>query len=90
MWWWWFSAKSSLPLCDSMDYGLSGSSVHGIFQARIQEWVAISFSPGDLLGPGIEPASPAYQADSLPLSHQGNPIGVCMCVYVWAPSTVKA
>ena len=31
-------------LCDSMDYSSPGSSVHGIFQARIQEWVAIPFS----------------------------------------------
>ena len=30
-------------------------------------------SPGDLPNPGIEPASPALQADSLPLSHQGSP-----------------
>ena len=34
------------------------SSVHGILQARILEWVAISFSR-DLPDPGIEPASPA-------------------------------
>ena len=27
-----------------MDYSLSGSSVHGIFQARVLEWIAISFS----------------------------------------------
>ena len=31
-------------LCDPMDCSLSGSSVHGIFQVRILEWVAISFS----------------------------------------------
>ena len=31
-------------LCDPMDYSLPGFSVHGIFQARILEWVAISFS----------------------------------------------
>ena len=31
-------------LCDSMDCSLPGSSAHGIFQARILEWVAISFS----------------------------------------------
>ena len=31
-------------LCDPMDYSLPGSSIHGIFQARILEWVAISFS----------------------------------------------
>ena len=31
---------------NSMDYSPPGSSVHGIFQARIPEWVAISFSKG--------------------------------------------
>ena len=30
-------------LCDPMDYSLPGSSVHGIFQARLLEWVAIAF-----------------------------------------------
>ena len=30
--------------CDPMDYSLPGSSVHGIFQTKILEWVAISFS----------------------------------------------
>ena len=33
-------------LCDPMDCSLSGSSVHGIFQARVLEWIAISFSRG--------------------------------------------
>ena len=33
-------------LCDPMDYSLSGSSIHGIFQARVLEWIAISFSRG--------------------------------------------
>ena len=33
-------------LCDPMDCGLPGSSVHGIFQARVLQWVAISFSRG--------------------------------------------
>ena len=36
----------SLSLCDPMDYSLPGVSVHGIFQARILEWVTISFSRG--------------------------------------------
>ena len=36
--------QSWLTLCDPMDYSLPGSSVHGILQARILEWVAISFS----------------------------------------------
>ena len=37
---------SVMSLCDTMDCSLSGSSVHGIFQARTLEWVAISFSRG--------------------------------------------
>ena len=42
----------SVFLCDPMDYSLPGSSIHGIFQARILEWVAIplfraSFPPRD-------------------------------------------
>ena len=41
-----------------MDSSQPGSSVHGIFQARILEWVAFPTSE-DLLDPGIEPASPA-------------------------------
>ena len=35
---------SCVRLCDPMDCSLPGSSVHGIFQARVLEWVAISFS----------------------------------------------
>ena len=37
-------AQLCLTLCDPMDCSLPGSSVHGILQARILEWVAISFS----------------------------------------------
>ena len=37
-------AKLYLTLCDLMDYRPSGSSIHGIFQARILEKVAIFFS----------------------------------------------
>ena len=39
-------AQSCPTLCDPMDCSLSGSSVHGIFQARVLEWIAISFSRG--------------------------------------------
>jgi len=52
-----------------------GSSVHGILQARILEWVALSSSRGSS-DSGIEPvslAALASQADSLPLSHQEAP-----------------
>ena len=39
-------AQLCLTLCDPMDYSLPGFSVHGIFQARVLECVAISFSRG--------------------------------------------
>ena len=52
--------QSCPTLCDLMYY-----TVHGILQARILEWVAIPFS-GDIPNPGIEPRSPALQADSSP------------------------
>ena len=39
-------AQPCATLCDPMDYSLPGSSVHGIFQAGVLEWVAISFSKG--------------------------------------------
>ena len=37
-------AQSCPTLCDPMDCSLPGSSVHGIFQARVLEWVAIAFN----------------------------------------------
>ena len=37
-------AQSCPTFCNPMDYSLPRSSVHGIFQARVQEWVAISLS----------------------------------------------
>ena len=39
-------AQSCPSLCDPVDCSLPCSSVHGIFQARVLEWVAISFSRG--------------------------------------------
>ena len=119
-------AQSCPTLCDSMDCRLPGFSVYGIFQAKILEWVAISYSrgpspprdgnslscykvkslsrvpsfatpwtvacqappsmgfprqeywsglpfpsPRDFPDPGIEPRSPALQADSLPSEPPG-------------------
>ena len=37
-------AQLCQTLCDPMDCSLPGSSLHGIFQARVLEWVAIAFS----------------------------------------------
>ena len=47
--------KSCPTLCNPMDCSLPDSSVHGISQARILEWVAISFSRGIFLTQGLNP-----------------------------------
>ena len=48
-----------------MDRSPQGSSIHGILQPRILEWVAMP-SPRGSSPPGIEPGSPTLQADSFP------------------------
>ena len=58
-----------------MDCSLPGSSIHGIFQPRVLEWVGISFSR-DLPDAGIEPGSPTLQADALPSEPPGKPLTV--------------
>ena len=58
--------------CNHLDFSSPCSSVHGISQERTLEWVAISFSR-DHPHPGLKPTSPAWQAASLLLSHQGRP-----------------
>ena len=63
-------AQSCPTLCDRVDCSPPGSSVHGILQARILEWVAIA-SPRDLPDPGVKPGSPALQVDSLPSEPPG-------------------
>ena len=52
-------AQSCPTLCDPMECSPPGSSVHGILQVRILEWVAKIPSLGDLPDPEIELASPA-------------------------------
>ena len=64
-------AQSCMTLCDPMDCSLLGYSVHGILQARILEWVAISFSKGSSQ-PGSKLGLLHWQIDSLLLSHQGS------------------
>ena len=65
-------AQSCLTPGNPMECSLPGFSVHGIFQARILEWVAISFSE-DLPNAGIKPKSPELQTDSLPFEPPGKP-----------------
>ena len=70
-------------MCDSLRrhalYSPSGSSVHGILQARVLEWVVIP-SSGDLPDPGIELRSPTLQADSLH-SEPPHPRDMSKCRY---------
>ena len=57
-----------------MDFSSPGSSVCGILQARILEWLEPFLSPGNLLDPEIKPRSPILQADSLPSELPGKPV----------------
>ena len=57
-------AQSCPTLCDPMDCSLSGSPAHGILQARVREWIAISFSRGSSQARN-RTRSPALQADAL-------------------------
>ena len=63
--------QSGPTLCDPMDCSPPGFSVHAILQARIVEWIAFPSSE-ELPSPGIEPWSPALQADSLLFELQGS------------------
>ena len=56
--------QTCTTLCDPMECSPPGSSVHGILQARILEWVAMS-SSRNLPNPGIELSCSTLQADSL-------------------------
>ena len=63
-------AQLCLTLCDPMDSTPPGSSVHGILQSRILEWVAVPFSRGSSQ-PRDQTWSPTLQADSLPYEPPG-------------------
>ena len=62
-----------------MDCSLPGFSIYGIFQARVLEWVTISFFKGSSQ-PGIEPRSSILQADALPSEPPGKPQSI---LYIW-------
>ena len=72
----WVLTQSCLTLCDWMDCSSPGSYVHGFFQARILEWVAIFSSRGIFLIQGLNPHLLCllhWQAHSSTLSHLGSP-----------------
>ena len=71
--WTWGGSSGPLPLTSDVGWLLSAAApILGRVQATIVEWVAF-LSPGDLPNPGIEPRSPALQADSLPAEPPGKP-----------------
>ena len=63
-------------LCDPMDCSLPGSSVHGIFQARILEWAPIPFSRESFPTHGWNPGLLECPRILYSLSHQGSPSGL--------------
>ena len=66
------SLQSCPTLCDPMDHGLPGSPVHGILQARILEWVAISFSSDKVWSEWSEVAQSCLTLCN-PMDYQGLP-----------------
>ena len=76
----WSQVAQSCPtLCDPMDHSLPGSSVHGIFQARILEWVAISFSRGSSQPRDWTQVSRIIGRCFYPLSQWGSPLYGISC-----------
>ena len=77
------SFQSCLTLCNPMDHNLPGSSVHGILQARILEWVAWPSSRGSS-HLGIKPRSltfPALAGEFFTISTTSKDHITCTCVY---------
>ena len=68
------SLFSRVWLCDPMDCSPPGSSVHGVFQARILEWVAIPYSRESSQPRDQTCIFPALWVDCLPLNHLGSPL----------------
>ena len=78
-------AQSQPALWDPIDCSPPGSSVHGILQARILEWVAVSFSRGSS-PPRDRPSSLGllhWQVDSLPRHPLGSPHDECRGVDIF-------
>ena len=76
------SLHSCLTLCNPMDCSPPGSSINGILQARILEWVAL-LSSRDLPYPGIEPTSlmsSALAGGFFTTSKRKTKWGPCLCL----------
>ena len=78
-------AQSCPTLSDPMDCSLPGSSIHEIFQARVLEWDAIA-ACGNFPDQGSNSFLLHWQAESLPLSHQGSPMANSLVRKKWLRS----
>ena len=81
-------AQSYPTLWDLVDCSLPGSSVHGIFQARILEWVAFPFQ-GIFLTQGSNLGLPHCRQMLYHLSHEGNLKPILLCIHVQSLSCVR-
>ena len=74
----WACTQSCPTLCHHVDYGLPDSSGRGIFQARILEWVAISYSRGIFptqgWNPPVSPLPPALAGGFFTTPPPGKPL----------------
>ena len=75
-----FVAQSCLTLCNPMDCSLPGSSVHGIFQAKILAWVAIFLLQEIFPTQGLNPGLPHCRQILYPRSSKGSPSQVALVV----------
>ena len=93
-WWWRFSHSVVFDSYNAMNRSPSGSFVHGLLQARILEWGAISPFQGILPTQGLNPTGPHCRQTLLLLNYQGSPLfclGVIfMCFFSgqWQPTPV--
>ena len=74
--------QSCLTLSDPMDCSLPGSSIHGIFQARVLEWVAIAFYPLPDAQVNKTPSRSLGIWFRVPYSHRGT------FVHAWMPNSL--
>ena len=81
-------SQSCLILCDPMDCSPPGSSVHGILQAKIVEWVAIPFSRVSSQPRNRTQVSNIAASLFYHLSHQRSPKQICLYMYLSSTQSI--
>ena len=90
------SLQSCLTLCNPVDHSLPGSSIHGILEARILEWVAMEWVVMPSSRGSSRPRDQTHvscllhwQASSLPLVPPGRPSAELECSFLRSPSSIS-